>query len=282
MSAARRGDWPEAPEPLPLPITDNHTHIDVAKDVVEQPLTTAQWLERAAEVGVHRAVQIGCDLSGARWTAGIVSERPELLGGVAIHPNEAPELATTGELDDALREISDLAHVPRIRVIGETGLDTFRTGPEGMEAQRESFRAHIQMAKEHNLPLQIHDREAHAEVLEILAADGAPETTIFHCFSGDAEMAQICVENGWFLSFAGTVTFKNADSLRQALRATPLSQVLVETDAPFLTAHPFRGRPNSSYLLPHTVRTVAQVLHVPVEHACEVIESTTQDIYGPW
>lgn len=282
MSAARRGDWPPAPEPLPLPVTDNHTHLDVAAEVVENPFTTAQWLKRANAVNVHRAVQIGCDLPGARWTAGIVSEQPQLLGGVALHPNEAPRLAAENQLDEALAEISTLAQVPRIRVIGETGMDTFRTGPEGMEAQRESFRAHIQMAKELNLALQIHDRDAHAEVLEILKTDGAPERTVFHCFSGDAEMAQFCVDQGWYLSFAGTVTFKNANSLRAALAVTPLDHIMVETDAPFLTPHPHRGAPNSSYLLPHTVRTVAEVLDQPLEQVCAQIEATTEAVYGPW
>lgn len=282
MSAARRGDWPQAPEPLPVPVTDNHTHLDVAKEVVENPFSTSEWLERAAQVGVHRAVQIGCDLSGARWTAGIVSEYPELLGGVALHPNEAPRLAEAGQLDDALAEIAQLAQVPRIRVIGETGMDTYRTGPEGMAAQRESFRAHIQMAKELDLALQIHDREAHAEVLEILREDGAPERTVFHCFSGDAEMAKFCSERGWYLSFAGPVTFKNATELRRALSVTPLNQIMVETDAPFLTPHPHRGGPNSSYLLPHTVRTVADVLELPLEQVCERIDATTDAVYGPW
>lgn len=282
MSAARRGEWPPTPEPLPFPVTDNHTHIDVAKEVVENPFTTEQWLERAAKVNVHRAVQIGCDLPGARWTAGIVSEHPELLGGVALHPNEAPRLAEAGQLDAALNEIAELAQVPRIRVIGETGMDTFRTGPEGLEAQRESFRAHIQMAKDFDLALQIHDRDAHKEVLEILAQDGAPDRTVFHCFSGDAEMAKFCADQGWFLSFAGTVTFKNAAGLREALAVTPLSQVMVETDAPFLTPHPHRGAPNSSYLLPHTVRTVAEVLDLPLDQVCQRVEATTEAVYGPW
>lgn len=282
MSASRRGDWPAAPQPLPRPVTDNHTHIDVAKEVVENPFTTEEWLRRAKEVNVHRAVQIGCDLPGARWTAGIVSEHPELLGGVALHPNEAPKLAEAGQLDAAITEIAELAQVPRIRVIGETGMDTFRTGPEGMDAQRESFRAHIQLAKELDLALQIHDRDAHKEVLEILAQDGAPERTVFHCFSGDAEMAKFCADQGWFLSFAGTVTFKNAHPLREALAVTPVNQVMVETDAPFLTPHPHRGAPNSSYLLPHTVRTVAEVLDLPLDQVCDSIEATTEAVYGPW
>jgi len=278
----RRGDWPPAPEPLPLPITDNHTHLDVAAQVLEKPLSTAEWLDQASAVNVHRAVQIGCDLPGARWTAGIVHEQPGLLGGVALHPNEAPKLAAANQLDEALAEIAQLAQIPRIRVVGETGMDTYRTGPEGMEAQRESFRAHIQLAKELDLVLQIHDRNAHAEVLEILKTDGAPKRTVFHCFSGDAEMAQYCADQGWYLSFAGTVTFKNAGELRRALAVTPLEQIMVETDAPFLTPHPHRGAPNSSYLLPHTVRTIAEVLDQPLEAVCERIEATTEAVYGPW
>ncbi|HLS04476.1 MAG TPA: TatD family hydrolase [Actinomycetales bacterium] len=278
----RRGDWPPAPEPLPLPITDNHTHLDVAAQVLEKPLSTAAWLDQASAVNIHRAVQIGCDLPGARWTAGIVHEQPGLLGGVALHPNEAPKLAAANQLDEALAEIAQLAQIPRIRVVGETGMDTYRTGPEGMEAQRESFRAHIQLAKELDLVLQIHDRNAHAEVLEILKTDGAPKRTVFHCFSGDAEMAQYCADQGWYLSFAGTVTFKNAGELRRALAVTPLEQIMVETDAPFLTPHPHRGAPNSSYLLPHTVRTIAEVLDQPLEAVCERIEATTEAVYGPW
>ena len=278
----RRGDWPPAPEPLPLPITDNHTHLDVAAQVLEKPLSTAEWLDQASAVNVHRAVQIGCDLPGARWTAGIVHEQPRLLGGVALHPNEAPKLAAANQLEEALAEIAQLAQIPRIRVVGETGMDTYRTGPEGMEAQRESFRAHIQLAKELDLVLQIHDRNAHAEVLEILKADGAPKRTVFHCFSGDTEMAQYCADQGWYLSFAGTVTFKNAGDLRRALAATELEQIMVETDAPFLTPHPHRGAPNSSYLLPHTVRTIAEVLDQPLEAVCETIEATTEAVYGPW
>lgn len=277
----RNRDWPPAPEPLPEPVMDNHTHLDI--DDGEHVLSLDEQLARAAAVGVPQMVQIGCDLPAARWTARVVAGRPELLGGVAIHPNEAPRLDSAGRLDHAIAEIADLARsTDRIRVIGETGLDHFRTGEDGWAAQVRSFRDHIALAKELDLVLQIHDRDAHAEVLEVLAADGAPERTVFHCFSGDAEMARLCAERGWYLSFAGTVTFRNAEPLRAALRAVPLTQVLVETDAPFLTPHPYRGRPNAPYLLPMTVRAVAEIHGVALDETCRTIAATTRAVYGDW
>src|SRR5690606_18689286 len=261
--------WPPSPDPLPSPVPDNHTHLDI--DAGEHSLGLVEQIERARAVGVHGMVQIGCDLPAARWTARVVQEHPALLGGVAIHPNEAPALAAAGTLDDAVAEIAELARGERIRVVGETGLDHFRTGEDGRGAQVASFRAHIALAKELGLALQIHDRDAHREVFEVLAADGAPERTVFHCFSGDAEMARTCAENGWFVSFAGNMTFRNAEPLRQALREVPMSRVLVETDAPFLTPHPLRGRPNAPYLLPHTVRAVAAVRGLGLPEVCAAI-----------
>lgn len=278
----RRRDrsWPDLPEPLPSPVADNHTHLDIADG--EHGLGLEEQIARARAVGVPHLVQIGCDLPAARWTARVVQEHDALLGGVAIHPNEAPALAAAGTLDDAVAEIADLARGERIRVVGETGLDHFRTGEDGRAAQVESFRAHIALAKELGLALQIHDRDAHREVLEVLAADGAPERTVFHCFSGDAELARVCTANGWYVSFAGTVTFRNAEPLREALRAVPMSRVLVETDAPFLTPHPLRGRPNAPYLLPYTVRAVAAVRGLDLADACAALADTTARVYGSW
>jgi TatD DNase family protein len=186
-------------------------------------------------------------------------------------------------LDAAIAEIADLARGnDRIRVVGETGLDHFRSGPDGRAAQVASFRAHIALAKELGLALQIHDRDAHAEVLDVLARDGAPERTVFHCFSGDAEMARTCAANGWYLSFAGTVTFGPSGELRRALAAVPLSRVLVETDAPYLTPHPYRGRPNAPYLVPLTMRTIADVQGVELPDACRAVAATSEAVYGPW
>ncbi len=277
----RHGELPPAPDPLPVPVVDNHTHLDIRRD--DGPgLDVADALAAAAAVGVDRVVQVGCDLPGARFTAEQVDLHPAMLGGVAIHPNEAPRLHERGELADALAEIEALAARPRVRVVGETGLDHYRTGPEGVAVQQDAFRWHIDLAKRTGKPLQIHDRDAHEDVLRILAEEGAPETVVMHCFSGDVTVARECVERGYLLSFAGTVTFKNAGSLRDALAVTPLEQVLVETDAPYLTPAPWRGAVNSSYLVPLTVRAMASVLGVAVPTLCSVTSATSERVYGPW
>jgi TatD DNase family protein len=272
---------PPAPDPLPIPVVDNHTHLDIGRDGGEPPDPGAAIAEAAA-VGVPRMVQIGCDLPVARFTVEVVDRYAALLGGVALHPNETPGLQSRGETDAARAEIEALAAHPRVRVVGETGLDYFRTGPDGIPAQQDSFRWHIDLAKRTGLALQIHDRDAHDDVLRILAEEGAPERTVLHCFSGDIEMARTCVERGYHLSFAGTVTFKNARQLRNALAVTPLSQLLVETDAPYLTPSPHRGAPNASYLVPLTVRAMADVLNVDVPTLCTAIADNSERVYGPW
>ena len=281
------------PDPLPLPVVDNHTHLDIrrrdvadaiAPDGGEERTTqdVAAALASAASVGVDRVVQVGCDLESARFTVDQVDRHPSMLGAVALHPNEIPALAEAGRLQAAWDEIEALAAHPRVRAIGETGLDYFRTGPEGHAVQQESFRWHIDLAKRTGKALQIHDRDSHDDVLRILAEEGAPETTVLHCFSGDLAMARECVERGYHLSFAGTVTFKSAAGLREALAHTPIEQVLAETDAPYLTPSPERGRANAPYLLPHTVRVMARTLGVDVPTMCAAISETSERVYGPW
>ena len=274
-----RGE-PTAPDPLPVPVVDNHTHLDISRD--GEDVDVAAALAAARAVGVDRVVQIGCDLPGARFTAREVDIHPAMLGGVALHPNEAPRLAEAGALDDARAEIEALAQHPRIRVIGETGLDYFRTGPEGVAAQQDSFRWHIDLAKRLGKPLQIHDRDAHDDVLRVLDEEGAPGTTVLHCFSGDIALAREAVARGYLLSFAGTVTFKNAQPLRDALSVVPLEQVLLETDAPYLTPTPWRGATNAPVLLPLTARVAAGVLGVSVAELCAAVSSTSERVYGPW
>jgi TatD DNase family protein len=282
---------PPLPDPLPLPVVDNHTHLDIpgaSRD--EWPYhgdrdgepSLSRLLDQAASVNVARAVQIGCDLPSARLTIDMVQEHPGLLGGVALHPNEAPRLAERDELESAYDVIAELATHPRIRVVGETGLDFFRTGPEGRAVQEESFRWHIRLAKRLDLTLQIHDRDAHEDVLRVLDDEGAPRRTVFHCFSGDTGFARSCVERGFHLSFAGTVTFKNAQGLRDALAVTPLDRLQVETDAPYLTPTPYRGRTNASYLVPLTVRAMAQTLSVDVPTLCQALSDTSAYLYGSW
>ena len=278
-SGARRDrERPPAPEPLPHPVVDNHCHLDIADG---DWVSTEDAIAAAAAVGVPRIVQIGCDLPGARWAVAAAAEHDALVAGVALHPNEAPRLAATGALDEALAEIERLAAThDKVRAVGETGLDTFRTGEEGRATQEESFRRHVDIAKRLDKTLVIHDRDAHDDVLRILDEEGAPDRWVMHCFSGDGAFARRCLDRGAHLSFAGTVTFKNAAPLREALALTPLDRVLVETDAPFLTPTPYRGRPNASYLVPVTVRAMAEVLGADLETLCRAVDANTEAAFG--
>ena len=284
MSAqpSRRG-VPDAPDPLPIPVVDNHTHLDISREgAVVAVDDLVPVLAQAASVGVDRVVQVGCDLPGARFAVDAAQAHAGLVAGVALHPNEVPALATSGALDAALAEIERLAAHPRVRVVGETGLDYYRTGPEGVPAQQDSFRWHIDLAKRLGKALQIHDRDSHDDVLRVLAEEGAPERTVLHCFSGGPEMARECVDRGYHLSFSGTVTFKSSTALRDALAQTPLELLLVETDAPYLTPHPWRGAANSPTLVPLTVRAMASVIGVAVPTLCQALSDNAERLYGPW
>ena len=279
-SGSRRNrERPPAPEPLPHPVVDNHCHLDIA-DSEGEWFATREALAASAAVGVPRIVQIGCDLPGARWAVEAAAEHPEIVAGVALHPNEAPRLAAAGQLPAAYDEIEALARHDRVRAVGETGLDRFRTGEKGRSAQEESFRWHLDLAKRLGKTLVIHDRDAHEDVLRVIDAEGAPERWVMHCFSGDALFARACLDRGAHLSFAGTVTFKNADPLREALALAPQDRVLVETDAPYLTPVPYRGRPNASYLVPLTVRTMAEVRGEDLGDLCRAIDTNTEVAFG--
>ena len=271
---------PPLPERLPVPIYDNHTHLEFEDGL--EVLDPSDSLERAERVGVAGVVQVGTDLETSRWSAEMAASDPRVLAAVALHPNEAPKLFAQGLLSAHLSEISRLASQPRVRAVGETGLDFFRTGEDGRDAQIESFEAHIDIAKGNGLALQIHDRDAHDAVVSTLKRIGAPERTVFHCFSGDAELAKICNDHGWYMSFSGTSTFKNAQGLRDALALAKPELVLIETDAPFLTPEPFRGRPNAPYLMPHTVRRMAEALGEPLEELCARLAANTEKVYGSW
>jgi TatD DNase family protein len=264
-----------------MSVVDAHCHLDIADGEDGAWLGAAEAIKLAASVGVTRIVQVGCDLPGALWAVDAAEQYPNLIAGVALHPNEAPRLKAAGELPEALAEIERLAKSSnKVRVIGETGLDYFRTGVEGRAAQHESFAAHIDLAKRLDKTLMIHDRDAHDDILALLDREGVPDRVVMHCFSGDTEFARKCVERGAFLSFAGVVTFKNAQSLRDALAVTPLDRVLVETDAPYLTPSPHRGQPNASYLIPHTVRKMAGVLNISVAELCEALSNNANRAFG--
>lgn len=270
-------DFPPLPEPLPAPVVDNHCHMDIVRDGHES-LTPADALDRAASVGVTRIVQIGCDLPSARWAVEAARTYDTVIAGVALHPNDAPLHA---DLDAAIAEIEALATAhDKVRVIGETGLDFFRTGDDGRAAQEESFRRHVDLAIRLDKTLQIHDRDAHDAVLDVLDQVGTPERWVMHCFSGDAAFARRCLDRGAYLSFSGTVTFGNAGDIREALAITPKDRILVETDAPFLTPTPHRGKTNSAYLIPVTMRALATVRDVDLEELCLQINANTDAAYG--
>jgi TatD DNase family protein len=284
--ANRRGEKPPSPEPLPAPAVDSHTHLDIVLSGFRPEDGQPPALEdvdaeiaEAAAVGVPRLVQVGVDVDSSRWSAELAARHPNVLAAVALHPNEAGAGAAT---DDALAEIDRLAALPRVRAVGETGLDRYRTGPDGWAAQEASFRAHIRIAKERGVALVVHDRDAHDELLRVVDDEGAPEHVVMHCFSGDAAFATACVERGFVLSFAGTLTFANAAYLREAAALTPVEQLLVETDSPFLTPVPFRGRPNASRLVPHTVRALAEVTGVELEELCAHLTATAERVFGSW
>ena len=281
-SAREAGDGPPAPagvpppEPLPAGALDSHCHLEM----IEHPVD--EVLDAASAAGIVRVVTIGTDLASSRWAAQRASEHARLYAAVAIHPNETAAAASSPvQRDEVLAQIAGLATLPKVRAIGETGLDYYRDHASPA-VQRDWFRAHIAIAKRAGVALVIHDREAHEDVLDILEEEGPPEKVIFHCFSGDVTMAKRCAEAGYVMSFAGNITFKNAGALGEAAAAAPLDLLLVETDAPFLTPVPHRGKPNSPAMVAHTVRALADLRQVPVVDMCAQLMATGERMFGPW
>ena len=273
--------YPELPEPLLVGTYDNHTHLEIADG--DQPMDYQDHMSLAAQVGILGAVQVGVTLESSKWCAEVAAKDSRLLAAVAIHPNEAAQYDSLQKLDQDIDDIADLASEPRVRAVGESGLDFFRTEDlKGIEQQHYSFERHIEIAKQNNLALQIHDRDAHREVVETLLRVGAPDKVVFHCYSGDLELAKICKDNGWYTSFAGNITIKRNQHLRDSLKAMPTNRILVETDAPFLTPEPLRGRPNAPYLVPITVRFMADQLGMDANELSGQIAANTIEVYGSW
>ena len=273
--------YPELPEPLTVGTYDNHTHLEIADG--DQPMDYQDHMSLAAQVGILGAVQVGVTLESSKWCAEVAAKDSRLLAAVAIHPNEAAQYESKQALDKDIDAIAQLATEPRVRAIGETGLDFFRTeDSQGIELQQYSFERHIEIAKQNNLALQIHDRDAHEKVVETLLRVGAPDKVVFHCYSGDIELAKICSDNGWYTSFAGNITIKRNQHLRDSLKAMPRDKILVETDAPFLTPEPLRGRPNAPYLVPITVRFMAEQLGMDANELSGQIATNTIEVYGSW
>jgi TatD DNase family protein len=273
--------YPDLPEPLLVGTYDNHTHLEIADG--DQPMNYQDHLALANQVGILGAVQVGVTLESSRWSAEVAASDPRLLAAVAIHPNEAAQYESMQALDVDIDGIAELASQERVRAIGETGLDFFRTESEqGKSFQQHSFERHIQIAKHFGLALQIHDRDAHEQVVETLLRVGAPEKVVFHCYSGDIELAKICAEHGWYTSFAGNITIKRNQHLRDSFRHMPKDLILVETDAPFLTPEPLRGRPNAPYLVPITVRFMAAELGMDANELSGQLAKNTVAVYGSW
>lgn len=266
---------PPPPEPLPSSTVDAHTHLDACGATTPELLAAA--MDRAAAVGVTRAVTVADDLASARWVVQAAGWDDRVVAAVALHPTRTAAV-TDPDSDPDLAEVERLAAHPRVVAVGETGLDYYWDFSPP-DAQQRAFRWHIALAKRLGKPLMIHDREAHADILRILAEEGPPETVVFHCFSGDAAMARECVDAGYVLSFAGPVTFKNASGLREAAALVPDDQLLVETDAPFLTPHPHRGRANEPYCLPWTVRALADVRGVTDERLASCARRNAQRVF---
>lgn len=273
---------PELPEPLPVQVPDSHTHLDATREF--SGLEVADSLAAASLVNVSRVVQIGCDVESSEFGVRAAAQYQQVVAAVAIHPNEAARIALSEgieALDRAICRIDQLAASSGVRAVGETGLDYYRTREEeGRTAQRHSFISHIETAVRHGRTLVIHDRDAHDDILDVLSTNQTPERIIMHCFSGDAAFARKCLDQGAWLSFPGVLTYRNAPNLREALKVVPLEKLLVETDAPYLTPTPHRGRANAPYLLPHTVRYMADQLNLDLVELCETLSANTDQAYG--
>jgi TatD DNase family protein len=259
------------PEPLPVPVVDAHTHLDAcgAKDAAD----VSTMVDRAAAAGVTRVVTVADDLNAAIWAADAATWDERVFAAVAIHPTR-----TSTFTDEDKAVIEELARRPRVVAVGETGLDYY-WDYSPPQAQQDAFRWHIDLAKRVGKPLMVHDRDAHEDIMRVLHEEGAPEQVVFHCFSGDAEFARRCVDAGYVLSFAGAVTFRNAQALRAAAQLVPLEQMLVETDAPFLTPHPFRGRPNEPYCVAYTVRDLAELRGEDLETVASAVRETAERVF---
>lgn len=265
------------PEPLNVNCVDAHAHLEIVTNTAPDSQEIGKVLADAKSVGINRIVQVGYSAEQSEWGVKLAEHWPNVLAAVALHPNEAPVVA---DLEADLAIIEKLATHPKVRAIGETGLDFFRTEPALQKRQKYSFRRHIDLAKRVDKALVIHDRDAHRAVLDLLTEEGAPGKTIFHCYSGDAEMARECIEKGYILSFAGTLTFKNAPALREAVKLVPLDQLLVETDSPFLAPMPHRGSLNTPAQIPTILRFMADERGEDVDELATAISNNCERLFG--
>ena len=281
MADRHNRDIERQPAPLPKPLNincvDSHAHLEIVTNTDFDSSEIEKVLTDAASVGIDRIVQVGYSAEQSEWGVKLAERWPKVLAAVALHPNEAPVVA---DLEADLKRIENLAGHSKVRAIGETGLDFFRTEPSLQDKQKYSFKRHIEIAKAHKKALVIHDRDAHRAVLDTLVEVGAPDKTVFHCYSGDAEMARECIDKGYILSFAGTLTFKNAPQLREALKLVPKDQLLVETDSPFLCPMPNRGALNTPAQIPNILRFMAEERGEDLDSLCAAISANAERIFG--
>ena len=280
VTESKKREYPPLPEKLTTTTVDAHCHLDIEDEDIF--MSVEDSLAKAKAVGITGIVQVGVDVASSKWAVKTAKEFSQIHATVALHPNDAPVIALeNGEsaLDEAIAEIAELAKEDVVKAIGETGVDFFRTSEAGRDFQEKSFRAHIQIANKLNKPVMVHDRDAHLDALRILDDEKAQQV-IFHCYSGDKEFAKELVKRGWYLSFAGTCTFKNAQNLRDSLQITPLENVLVETDAPFLTPMPYRGYPNASYMIPLTLATMAKEMNVDINTVADATRTNAEKLFG--
>lgn len=282
---------------------DNHTHLPVHEgeipNVAGVKLALDEQLRRAQAANVTHLISSACELPDFAPMLAIAREHHQVKVAIAIHPNDAALHAGHADpspdgmtpklkdfhipLDEALSATDSALADPNAIVVGETGLDYFRTADAGRLAQQEAFHAHLELASRHDKPLQIHDRDAHADTLAVLKDHPThDQPIIFHCYSGDAAMAEELAAHGWYASFAGPITYPANDDLRAALLTLPKELVLVETDAPYLTPAPHRGCPNASYVMPHTVRFIADLWQMSEEATCQQLMNNSQRVYGTW
>jgi len=280
VTESKKREYPPLPEKLTTTTVDAHCHLDIEDEDIF--MSVEDSLAKAKAVGITGIVQVGVDVASSKWAVKTAQEFSQIHATVALHPNDAPVIAlekSESALDEAIAEIAELAKEDVVKAIGETGVDFFRTSEAGRDFQEKSFRAHIQIANKLNKPVMVHDRDAHLDALRILDDEKAQQV-IFHCYSGDKEFAKELVKRGWYLSFAGTCTFKNAQNLRDALQITPLENVLVETDAPFLTPMPYRGYPNASYMIPLTLATMAKEMNVDINTVADATRTNAEKLFG--
>ena len=280
VTESKKREYPPLPQKLTTTTVDAHCHLDIEDEDIF--MSVEDSLAKAKAVGITGIVQVGVDVASSKWAVKTAKEFSQIHATVALHPNDAPVIAlekSESALDEAIAEIAELAKEDVVKAIGETGVDFFRTSEAGRDFQEKSFRAHIQIANKLNKPVMVHDRDAHLDALRILDDEKAQQV-IFHCYSGDKEFAKELVKRGWYLSFAGTCTFKNAQNLRDSLQITPLENVLVETDAPFLTPMPYRGYPNASYMIPLTLATMAKEMNVDINTVADATRTNAEKLFG--